>query len=87
MMVHSYISIEVQELVLEVSNHKLRPVQMTNLEEAIEGSQDINWIFSPPPFPAKRVSVMHKKTANTPDIILQRISERAVRARNKAVQI
>ena len=56
----------------------LKPVQMTNLEGVMEGSQEVNWIFFPPLFPAKRVSAMHKKRANTQDIILQRISERVV---------
>ena len=43
------------------------------LEEVKEGSQDIKWIFPPPPFLAKRMSVKNNKNANMQDITLQRI--------------
>ena len=49
------------------------------LEEVIEGSQEIFWLFPPPLSVAKRVRMVHiKKSANTQGIILQRISERDV---------
>ena len=55
-------------------------VQMKNLflEEVIEGSQEIIWLFPPPLSVAKRVRMLHKKNANTQDIVLERISERDV---------
>ena len=70
--VHPFISSQAHELDLEVSNNNLKMKNLF-LEEVIEGSQDINWIFSPSPFPAKRMSVMNKKNANMQDNTLQRI--------------
>ena len=55
-------------------------VQTKNLflEEVIKGSQEIIWLFPPPLSVAKRVRMLHKKSANTQDIVLERISERDV---------